>query len=103
MQSALENSDADTVWRQVEPLLEEAMARLNEKERTLLALRFFENQTGAETAAILGIGEWAARKRGERALEKLRGFFAQRGVNSTTTAIADKPIDRVHGRAPRGF
>jgi RNA polymerase sigma factor (sigma-70 family) len=89
MQSTLDNPNADAVWRQVEPLLEQAMSRLNRKDRTLLALRFYENRTGAETAAILGIGEWAARKRAERALEKLRSYFSERGVNSTTKAIAE--------------
>jgi len=88
MQSILEHSDPDAVWWQVEPLLEGAMSRLNEKERILLALRFFENRTITETAALLGVGEWAARKRGERALGKLRNYFAKRGVNSTTSAIA---------------
>jgi hypothetical protein len=80
MQSTLNDSDPDGAWQQLAPLLEEAMARLNEKERTLLALRFFENKTGAETAALLGIREWAAHKRAERAVEKLRAFFTQRGI-----------------------
>jgi RNA polymerase sigma factor (sigma-70 family) len=73
MQSVLEHSNADTVWQQMEPLLEGAMSRLNEKDRALLALRFFENHTVAETAAMLGAGEWAVRKR---------------GVTSTTATIA---------------
>lgn len=80
MQSTLNDSGTDTVWRRLAPILEEAMARLNEKERTLLALRFFENKSGAETAALLGIQEWAAHKRTARAVEKLRVFFAKRGV-----------------------
>jgi RNA polymerase sigma factor (sigma-70 family) len=88
MQSTLNDSDTDNVWRQLAPLLEEAMTRLNEKERTLLALRFFENKSGAETAAVLGIQEWAAHKRAGRALEKLRKFFTKRGVGSTTAIIA---------------
>ncbi len=88
MQSTLNDPDADGVWKQLAPLLEEAMARLNEKERTLLALRFFENKSGAETAAILGIQEWAARKRVGRAMEKLQRHFSRRGVNSTTAIIA---------------
>ncbi len=90
MQSSLDNPNADVVWHQVEPLLEQAMSRLNPKDRTLLALRFFENRTVVETAAILGIGEWAARKRAERALEKLRDFFVKRGVDSTASAIAEQ-------------
>jgi uncharacterized protein (TIGR03435 family) len=88
MQSTLNDSDTDGVWRQLAPLLEEAMTRLGEKERTLLALRFFENKSGAETAALLGIQEWAAHKRAARALEKLRRFFLKRGIDSTTAIIA---------------
>jgi hypothetical protein len=52
-----------------------------------LALRFFENKTGAETAAALGIQEWAARKRVDRAVEKLRAFFARRGVSLSAAAL----------------
>jgi uncharacterized protein (TIGR03435 family) len=88
MQSTLNDSNPDGVWKQLAPLLEEAMARLNEKERTLLALRFFENKSGAETAAILGIQEWAARKRVGRAMKKLQHYFSRCGVNSTAAAIA---------------
>jgi RNA polymerase sigma factor (sigma-70 family) len=87
-QSSLDDSNADSLWAQLAPLLEEGMTRLSEKERTLLALRFFENKSGAETAAILGIQEWAAHKRVSRAVEKLQKFFLKRGVSSTTAAIA---------------
>ena len=81
MQSSLNEPDADGVWRQLSPLLEEAMTQLGEKDRTLLALRFFENKSGAETAAALGIQEWAVHKRTARAVEKLRSFFSRRGVS----------------------
>jgi RNA polymerase sigma factor (sigma-70 family) len=80
MQSTLNDSDAGGIWRRLAPQLEEAMTQLNEKERALLALRFFENKSAAETAALLGIREWAAHKRAARAVEKLRRFFAKRGV-----------------------
>ena len=80
MQSALNDSDNESVWRQLAPVLEEAMARLNEKERALLALRFYENKSGAEAAALLGIEEQAAHKRTARAVEKMRAFFARRGL-----------------------
>jgi RNA polymerase sigma factor (sigma-70 family) len=75
MQSSLNEPDADGVWRQLSPLLEEAMTQLGEKDRALLALRFFENKSGAETAAALGIQEWAVHKRTSRAVEKLRSLF----------------------------
>jgi len=88
VQSTLNNSQTDDVWKQLEPLLEEAMARLSEKERTLLALRFFENKSGAETASLLGIHEWAAHKRVNRAVEKLRRFFTKRGIIFPAAVLA---------------
>jgi hypothetical protein len=81
MQSSLNEPDTSGVWRQLSPLLEEAMTQLGEKDRALLALRFFENKSGAETAAALGIQEWAVHKRTARAVKKLRTFFGRRGVN----------------------
>ena len=88
VQSTLNDSDTDSVWRQLAPLLEEAMTRLNEKERALLALRFFENKSSTEAAGLLGIQEWAARKRVARALEKLQKYFLKHGITSTTEVIA---------------
>ena len=88
MQSLGNDSDSETVWARLEPLLEEAMGRLNEKERAVIAVHFFENKSLAEAAMLLGIGEWAARKRVERATEKLRLFFMKRGVTIPATAIA---------------
>ena len=80
MQSTLNAAETDNAWRQLAPLLEDAMTRLSEKKRTLLALRFYENKTGAEAAAAMGIHESAAHKRVVRAVEKLRAFFARRGI-----------------------
>ena len=89
MQSLLDQPDHDNVWPQLAPHLEAAMSRLAERDRTLLVLRYYENKTGAEAAALLGIREEAARKRTNRALEKLRRFFHQHGVDSTAATIAE--------------
>lgn len=88
MQSTLNDSGPNELWRQIAPILEEAMNHRSEKERALLALRFFDNKTAAETAALLGIREGAAHKRAARALSKLRRFFFKRGIDSTTAMIA---------------
>lgn len=103
MQSTLNDSDTERAWRQLAPLLEEGMTRLSENERALLALRFLENKTGAETAALLGINEWAAHKRVSRALEKLRKFFVKRGVATTTALIAGTLAARGVQAAPAGL
>jgi RNA polymerase sigma factor (sigma-70 family) len=75
-------------WEQIAPLLDDAMGRLGEQDRNAIVLRFFENRTPQEVAGALKLNEVAARKRVSRALEKLRNFFAKRGVVLTTTIIA---------------
>ncbi len=77
-----------SLWEQISPLLDDAMGRLGEKDRNAIVLRFFENRTPQEVAAALKLNEVTARKRVSRALEKLRTFFAKRGVVLTTAIIA---------------
>jgi RNA polymerase sigma factor (sigma-70 family) len=87
MQSTLEETPPDTVWRELAPLLDEAMARLGTTDRDAVVLRYFENKSLREVGAALGVEERAAQKRVSRALEKLRRFFTKRGVVSTTAII----------------
>ena len=88
LQSAVDEAEAASIWPQLAPLLESALSRLNERERTLVALRFFENRSMAEVAALLGVKEEAAWKRSARILEKLRVYFSKRGVDSNADSIA---------------
>ena len=85
METTAENNFA---WEQIAPLLDEAMAKLGDKDRSAVLLRFFENKSLAEVGATLGTNEDAARKRITRAVEKLRGWFSKRGVTLTATVIA---------------
>src|SRR5664279_2613830 len=90
MQSLLNEPSPGTeeVWLQIAPLLDTAIAGLNEKDRHVIVLRFFENRSLNEVGAALGASEDAAKKRVNRALEKLRKFFTKRGMSSTTAIIA---------------
>lgn len=74
------NATADD-WTHVEPLLDEAMSALDETDRTAVLLRYFENKSLREVGHTLGASEEAARKRLSRAVERLREFFAKRGVS----------------------
>jgi RNA polymerase sigma factor (sigma-70 family) len=67
-------------WRQIEPLLDEAMHALDETERAAVLLRYFENKSLREVGAALGTSDDAAQKRVTRAVERLREFLAKRGV-----------------------
>jgi RNA polymerase sigma factor (sigma-70 family) len=75
-------------WKQIAPLLDEAMGWLGKTDRNAIVLRFFENKTARQVAAALKLNEAAAHKRVDRALEKLHRYFARRGVSSTTAIIA---------------
>jgi len=88
MQTMLNESGGE-VWPKIAPLLDDAVAALREKERRAIVLRFYEGRSLREVGLALGASEEAAKKRVGRALEKLRQFFAKRGVDSTTTAIAE--------------
>ena len=89
MQSTLNEADTADVWEKLSPHLEDAMSKLAERDRALLVLRFYQNKSGPEAAALLGIREGAAHMRVTRAIEKLRIFFAKRGVDSTAATIAE--------------
>ena len=82
-----EQSEPDVSWHRLGPLLEEAMARLGQKERDAVVLRFFENRTVREVASALGLREDAAQKRVNRATDKLRKYFVRRGVQVSTAAL----------------
>jgi RNA polymerase sigma factor (sigma-70 family) len=87
MQSVLNESESD-VWKQIAPLLDAAMAGLNETDRHAVVLRFFDGKSMGEIGAALGANEDATKKRVGRALEKLQKYFSRRGITSTTDTIA---------------
>ncbi len=90
MESVANESGAEPgVWDQIGPLLDAAMERLGRKDHDALVLRFFEGMSFSEIGAALGASEDAAKKRVSRALERLRAFFAKRGISSTTGMIAE--------------
>ena len=66
-------AEDDQQARDTARVLDEALAGLSEKLRTIVLLRDFENLSYAEVAGILGIAETAARKRHSRALSELKG------------------------------
>lgn len=75
-------------WTHIEPLLDDAMAALDETDRAAVLLRYFENKSLREVGAALGASENAAQKRLARAVEQLREFLARRGVTVGTGGLA---------------
>ena len=87
MRSQLDDNQTDT-WRDIEPVLETAMGQLGQSDQNALTLRFFEGRSFKEVAVALGTTEAATKMRVNRALEKLRTFFAKRGLKLSVAAVA---------------
>ncbi|MBN9691524.1 MAG: sigma-70 family RNA polymerase sigma factor [Verrucomicrobia bacterium] len=74
-------------WGQLAPVLDAALNELGESDRLALLWRHFERRPFSEVGARLGLNEHAARMRVDRALDKLRGRLAKRGIHSTSAAL----------------
>jgi RNA polymerase sigma factor (sigma-70 family) len=86
--NAIQSETGNENWQQICPLLDKALERLNKTDRDALLLRFFEQQSLAQVGATLGGSEDAARKRINRALEKLRAILTRNGVTTTAAALS---------------
>ncbi len=94
---------SDSSWAHVRPLLDEAVDQLGQRDREAVLLRFFHGKSHQEIGAILGLSENSANKRVERALEKLRGYFAKRGVATTSVLLAEAIGTNSVQAAPAGL
>jgi len=83
--NAMNASAAD--WTHIEPLLDEAVSALDETDRAAVLLRYFENKSLREVGATLGTSDDGAQKRVSRAIERLRDFFAKRGITVGTSGL----------------
>ena len=90
-------------WDMLRPALDDAMHELSEADRVAILLRYFEGRQLAEVGAKLGLKEDAARMRVGRALEKLRGILAKRGVTTTVAALATTLGTQTIQAAPAGL
>ncbi len=75
-------------WAKLQPVLDGVMDELEDDDREAVLLRYFQNRPFAEIACAIGLSEDAARKRVERAVEKLRSPLRQHGITSTSAALA---------------
>ena len=102
MQSLSNESDPEA-WRQIAPLLDDAMARLGDKDRDAVVLRYFQGKSLQEVGAALGASEDAAKMRVNRALEKLRKIFSKRGVVLTVATLGAALATNSAVAAPAGL
>jgi len=75
-------------WTQIEPQLDDAMAALDETDRAVILLRYFENKNLREVGESLKISDDAAQKRASRAVERLREFFSKQKITIGASGLA---------------
>jgi len=105
-QIAVEMNDMNATtdeWTQIAPLLDDAMAELDETDRTAVLLRFFENKTLREVGQALGATDDAAQKRVSRAVDRLREFFSKQNVTIGTGGLVVLISTNAVHSAPAGL
>jgi RNA polymerase sigma factor (sigma-70 family) len=99
--NAMNAAEAD--WTHIEPLLDEAMHALDDTDRTAVLFRYFENKSLREVGQTLGLSDDAAQKRVSRAVERLREFFAKRGVTVGASGLVVLIAANAVQAAPAGL
>ncbi|QJE98093.1 RNA polymerase sigma factor [Luteolibacter luteus] len=95
--------------------LDEAMIALPARDRDALVLRYFEDRDFRTVGGVLGITEEAARKRVNRAMEKLVAMLRRRGITIGTaslsgtmtsmgrTTVSEKLVAQISAHALKGL
>jgi RNA polymerase sigma factor (sigma-70 family) len=76
------SANTEAPWADIAPHLDAALGELEDTERDVIMLRYFEKKSAPEMAAQIGISAEAAQKRVNRAVERLRQLFATRGISA---------------------
>lgn len=98
---AMNESSPD--WSRLAPVLDEAMAELNDADRSAVVLRFFQNRSFREVGEAIGMSEDTAQKRVTRALDRLRASFEARGIAVTAATLATEVAANAVQTAPAGL
>jgi RNA polymerase sigma factor (sigma-70 family) len=99
MQQLLKSIPEDE-WERIEPVLDQAMHQLKEDERSVILMRYFENQQFSEIGTQIGLSEDGARKRVDRALNKLRLALSKHATASTAALGLALSANAVHQVPP---
>jgi RNA polymerase sigma factor (sigma-70 family) len=93
----------EAAWEHMQPHLAGALDSLSGTDREAVLLRFYRKASHQEVATALGTSEDGARKRVDRALNKLRRFITNKGVALSATALAGALTANAAPAAPAGL
>jgi len=98
-----QQDDSTVNWERIAPILDGAIDRLGEEDRTVILLRFFEQRDFRSVGDALGIREDAARMRVNRALEKLQGMLKHGGLALASGVLVAGLAEAAVLSAPSGM
>jgi RNA polymerase sigma factor (sigma-70 family) len=93
----------EAAWEHMQPHLAGALDSLSGADREAVLLRFYRKASHQEVATALGTSEDGARKRVDRALDKLRRFITNKGVALSATALTGALTANAAPAAPAGL
>lgn len=102
MNEQLQTSTPDFDWEKLSPVLDQLMHQLKDSDRDIILMRYFENRPLADIGKAIGLSEDTARKRVDRALEKLRNLVSKQGIG-TTMALGVALSSNAVQMAPAGL
>lgn len=90
-------------WEKLQPVLDAAVAKLGDDERNAVLLRYFEDKSYREVGECIGLNEEAARKRVDRAVDKLRTHFSRKGITVAAGLLGEAITTHAAETAPAGL
>jgi RNA polymerase sigma factor (sigma-70 family) len=95
--------DSPSLCQALAPYLDEAMDALDPLDQGAVALRFFEGKSLREVGLALGMSDDAAQKRVARAVERLRSYFARKGLATSSALVTSVLAAHAAQAAPAGL
>ncbi len=102
LQSTITNPH-DPTWHDLAPMLDDLITQLPQEDREAVLLRYYRDMPYAEIATELATTPEAARKRIERAIEKLRALAGSRNFTLSSAALAMHLAANVRVAPPPGL
>ncbi|MBL9172774.1 MAG: RNA polymerase sigma factor [Verrucomicrobiales bacterium] len=99
----LDRNHPETPWEEVQGWLDATLDELPPADRDALCVRYLEQRSLAEVATSLGTTPEAARKRVDRALDRLRELLGRRGVRTTAAALGEALLAHAAPPLPAGL
>jgi RNA polymerase sigma factor (sigma-70 family) len=90
-------------WEEIAPLLDDALSKLTDGDRTVLILRFVRCKPMRELGQALGTSEAAAKMRVGRAIDRIRKYLQKQGIACSTASLGAALAALSTDAAPAGL